>query len=340
MQNFLLLWLISFLTSLLAIFLVIKIFPKINLLDNPKKYGHKRDPVPYPAGLIIPILYFSLIFSYINPENPLFKPFLGFFLASFILLITCFLDDRYNLSPLLRIIIQIIVAIIIISFGIGIEEIRLPFSTNLNLNYGTFDFLWGSIRPLADLIAIFWIVFMINSLNWLDGISGLTSSVSGISVTVLALTAYSYGQIDISIIFSILAIICFTIFIFDLTPPKILLGDSGSMFLGLSLAVFTIIAGGKVATVMIVMFAPLFDAVWTIFRRIIKGTSPFKGDLFHLHHRLFYFLKDKKKVVSFYAFLTAISGIGSIYLETLGKTLVIILLSIFLVFLEIITSKK
>lgn len=320
----------------MGIILVKNLFPLINLMDNPKKYGHDRSPVPYPAGIIIPILYFLLSISY-WPES-MNRALIGFLIASIILSITCFIDDRKGLSPFLRLAIQGLCALIIIASGIGIHEIRIPFGENFSLNSYHIPFLWGTINILADLIAFIWIIFMINSLNWLDGISGITSSVSASSALVLAITAWSYGQSDIAILFIIFAVICATFFIFDLESPKILMGDSGSMFLGLSLAVFTLIAGAKLATLMIIMFAPLFDAVFTIFRRIVSKKSPFKGDLKHLHHRLLDILPSKRHVVLCYATCTAILGVLAIFLGPEGKLILLAILSIVLTIIELKTK--
>ncbi|MBT4937114.1 undecaprenyl/decaprenyl-phosphate alpha-N-acetylglucosaminyl 1-phosphate transferase [Candidatus Peregrinibacteria bacterium] len=330
--------LISAIVTFVAIKIVLFLFPKLWLLDDPQKYGHKRSPVPYPAGIIIPLIFFALCFFLIPQNSHLFHPFLGFACASLLLLITSFIDDRRGLPAFLRLAVQFIVAFVIIASGIGIDEIRAPFGGVIALDTWTINFLGHQFIILADILAILWIVGMINAMNWLDGVSGLTSSVSAISATVLAVVAYFFGQNDMAMIFGVLAVICFVFLFYDIDSPKILMGDSGSMFLGLALAVFTIIAGGKLATALIVMFVPLFDAVWTIARRIYSKQSPFKGDLCHLHHKLISLLKSRKKVVILYASTTAFFGLFSILLETQGKILLLVFLCVSMFFLELYLS--
>ncbi len=296
--------------------------------------------MPYPAGIIIPILFFVITFLFVPLSSNLFRPLIGFLIASIILVIICFIDDKKEISPFFRLIIQFIIALIILASGIGISEIRTPLGEIMNLDFWSFEFLGKTVAPIADFIAVLWIIGMINAMNWLDGVSGLTSSISSVASTILAITAYMFGQHDIALLFGVLAVICLIFFIFDLEKPKILMGDSGAMFLGFALAVFTIIAGGKFAIAMIVMFAPIFDAIWTVSRRLIKGKSPFKGDYGHLHHKLLERIGSRKKVVILYSSLVSIFGFTSLYFETLGKIVIIFILIVFLTVLEIFLHSK
>lgn len=305
-------------------------FPKWGLLDRPQDYGHKRDAVPYPAGVIIPLVFFASAFALIPTDSGLYKPLLGFFCAASLLTLVSFLDDRFKLSPVLRLAIQVVSALIVVGFGIGINEIRSPFGENLLLTLGSFHVFGKTISPIADTLAVLWMVGMMNAMNWLDGVSGLTSSVSSIASFVLALTAFTFGQPDVAMLFAVLGVICLVFFLFDIETPKILMGDSGSMFLGLALAVFTIIAGGKLATAMLVMFVPLFDGVWTIGRRVLAGRSPFQGDLEHLHHHLLKLFPSRRVTVIVYAFFVAVFGFASYFLETQGKAILLGVLTLFL----------
>ena len=319
---------------------VLYFFPRWGLLDNPKKYGHKRSAIAYPAGVIIPLVFFAICFFVLPEESIWQRPFIGFLCASMILLISSFIDDRRGLSALFRLSIQVVVAGIVIASGIGIDEIRAPFGLHIPLDTYQWNILGHHFVLFADVLALIWIIAMINAMNWLDGVSGLTSSVSAISATVLAVVAYFFQQSDMALVFAIFAVICFVFLIFDLYPAKILMGDSGSMFLGFALAVFTIIAGGKIATALVVMFVPLFDAFWTIGRRIYYKKSPFKGDVCHLHHKLLSLFKSSRKVVLFYAGSTAFFGLFSIFLETQGKIILLISLCIVLLLLEIYLEKR
>ncbi|HPO05962.1 MAG TPA: MraY family glycosyltransferase [Candidatus Gracilibacteria bacterium] len=331
---------ITLLASLLAVYLVKYFFPRWGLLDRPQDYGYTRAPVPYPAGILIPLVFFAVVWTVFPMAEALIKPMIGFSIAAGLLLIISFLDDRYKISPLWRLMVQFLAAGIVIAFGVGIDEMR-SFSGELwDLNRWVILLGTHRIVVLADMIALFWMVMLINSMNWLDGVSGLPSSLGTITSLVLAITAYFFGQADIALLFGILTVICAVFFIFDLESPKILMGDSGSMFLGLALAVFTIIAGGKIAALMCVLFAPLFDAIWTIFRRLKAGKKPWQGDLGHLHHKLLKIFPTRRITVLFYAGMTAFFGLGAIFFKTQGKMIWLAGLTIFLVFLEIYLDQK
>lgn len=309
----------------------------MGLLDRPDLYGHDRNPVPYPAGLILPVLFFGIVWGGDFIPQHMQTAFLGYTVASFLLLIVSFIDDRYKISVGIRLFIQILVAIIILASGVSIPEIRSFIGDNISL-LSDVEFFGFHISPLSDMIVFCWILFLMNSMNWLDGVSGLTSSVSFISTFLLALTAYYSGQADMANILLIFASILFIFFLFDIAPAQILMGDSGSMFLGLSLAIFTTIAGGKVITFMIIFFAPLFDTIWTIIRRVLSGNSPFKGDLEHLHHKLARLFQSERKTVIIYMGITFLLGVIAFFLSFWQKIILLFVLicifSVFEIFLQ------
>ncbi|MFH0834526.1 MAG: MraY family glycosyltransferase [Patescibacteria group bacterium] len=290
-MNFLPLGFAFILTAVLTVF-AIKFFPRLGLLDDPKKYGLKRKPIPYFGGLAIFVSFVIAVLLFV----PLSKEVLGLLVGATLLTATAFLDDAFRLPAWLRLVIQIIAAGILVISGLGIDHLTNPFGGSINLaeidwNIGAF---WGGeyhLTLLADLFTVFWVVLLTNSLNWLDGVAGLSSGIAGLAALVIfflaARTGYHY--FDQSAVVALAAIIAggalaFTIFNFP--PPKILLGDSGSMLLGFVLGALAVFSGGKIATAALVLGFPLLDAIWVVLRRILSGQSPFRGDYGHLHHRL------------------------------------------------------
>jgi UDP-GlcNAc:undecaprenyl-phosphate GlcNAc-1-phosphate transferase len=134
---------------------------------------------------------------------------------------------------------------------------------------------------------------------------------------------------------------------FDFYPAKILMGDTGSMFLGYTLAALAIFSGGKMATAFLVMGFPILDAFWVIVRRILNGKSPLKGDLFHFHHRLIYAgLSERSALVVIYS-AAAVFGLMAVFLSSAQKIWAIIglfatmaILGFGIVVLEIEKSRK
>jgi len=336
-QNFFLIFWTIFLT-LFWIFLVQKIFPKIWFLDKPEKFWYSRKSVPYPAWIIIPIIFFLIIFLIF----PITKPLLWFFLASIILVITSFVDDRKWLSPIFRLWIQAISAWIIIFSWIWIDEVLNPFWWVLNLTIWWIEIFWHHFYPIADSLLFFWIIWMTNTMNWIDWISWNTSWIAALSWWLLYFLAISpfVSQFDVAQMFLVFAIITTIFFFFDLETPKILMWDSWSMFLWFAIAVFSVFAWWKMATAMIIMWIPIFDAFYTIFRRLKNWKNPLRWDMKHFHHILLEKWFSRRNSVFIYILLSASFWIPTIFLDTEGKFILLIFLCVFMGFLQVFLRRE
>lgn len=283
--------LLAFVLTLLGVVIALRFFPKLGLLDKPQKYGLKRAPIPYSGGLILFAVFLALVLVFLNLE----KHLVGVLVAAGMIVLMSFLDDRYGLSPFLRLGVQILAAVTVVLSGIGIAAVSNPLGGTIFLDTWQIPLQFGEavyiFTVFADLFTILWIVAMINTMNWLDGIPGLTSGISTIGAGVMFLLAirpnfHYIDQTEAAILAVIVAASAFAFWWFDLHPPKILMGDTGSMFLGFMLAILAIFSGGKIATAFLVMGFPLLDFAWVIARRLLKRQSLFKGDLYHFPHRL------------------------------------------------------
>lgn len=105
-------------------------------------------------------------------------------------------------------------------------------------------------------------------------------------------------------------------------------GYGGGSLAGFMLAVLAILSGGKVATAILVLGVPMMDAVYTIFRRILRGRSPVWGDRGHLHHKLIEFGWGKRRIALFYWLVSAILGTIALRLNSQQKFFTIILLGL------------
>jgi UDP-GlcNAc:undecaprenyl-phosphate/decaprenyl-phosphate GlcNAc-1-phosphate transferase len=160
----------------------------------------------------------------------------------------------------------------------------------------------------------------VNALNWFDGIPGQVSTTSTIGFTLLGCLAYFRNdQPEIALLAFMLAAIALACVLFDFPPPKVLMGDSGSMFFGFMLGLLGVYQGGKVATAFVALGIPLIDAGFVVLRRMSKGKSPFKGDQEHLHHRLLAMGLGKRTIVLMMATISAALGISALFLDTAGK---------------------
>lgn len=313
----------------------LKFFPKFGLMDRPQKYGLKRKPIPYYGGIIIVFVFLLGVFFFVNLDSRL----LGFLSAAVLIAGVSLADDLFGLSPYLRLFVQFLAALILVFSGIGINSISNPFGPAIILDQSSFTFkiedMVYSFSVLGAFFTILWVVGMINTMNFLDGLNGLPSGVAAIAALTMFLLSIRPGlhydpslQVPVATMSIILFACCLAFWFFDFYPAKILMGDTGSMFLGFVLATLAIFSGGKIATAFLVLGFPILDAFWVIMRRIIQKKSPFKGDLKHLHHRLLEVgLSDRKALLLIYA-LCAIFGGIAVFLEGRQKAYAIISMGI------------
>lgn len=324
-----------FCASVLLSSCVLHFFPKWNLLDNPRKYGFSRDPIPYPAGIapILALVFGVLIFFPFSPK------FLGLAVGITLVAGISFWDDRRNLPPLFRLCVHFLAAGIIAFSGIRIEFLGNPFGDAFNLV--------EIFRFLPELITIFWLVAFANVMNWLDGIPGLSAgsaAAAGIFLGILSLTPLVNQPQTASLAF-VFAAATGGFLLFNIPPARMLLGDTGAMSFGFFLAALTVFSGGKMATAFLVLAIPLLDAANVILSRILAGRNPLRGaDKRHLHDRLSAVGLSDREILLFFLIISIALGWLSLQFGTLGKILLALsvaaLFLIFSVILEKILRKK
>lgn len=314
--------------TILSTLIAIRVFPKLGLLDNPKKYGLKRKPIPYPGGILLWIIFVLLALIFFEPTIKL----IGLLFGSGLLVLISFIDDRVSLPAGLRLGVQILVALIMVVAGIGVETITNPFGGYIALDQFQFILKFGdsavTIMAFSGIFTLVWILLIVNTMNWLDGIPGLTSGITFIGCLTLFFLSISdmVNQPETATLALIVAMIALGFWLFDFFPPKILIGDSGSMLFGLLLAVLAIFSGGKIATAFLILGFPIMDAIYVIVHRIYNKQAPWKGGEWdkdrkavHLHHRMLQFgMSERQVLFSIYA-LAGAFGISALFLGTQGK---------------------
>jgi len=345
--NYLIPAVFAFLVTVVLVKMALKFFPKWGLMDRPHKYGLKRDPIPYYGGLVIFLGFLVSVLIFVRLDMPLLFMLSG---ASLIVLVS-FLDDMYGLSPWLRLFIQVLAGLILVFGGIGIKSLSNPLGTVIHLDYIVISVnALYTISVLSALFTVLWVVSVVNTMNFLDGLNGLPSGVAAISSFSLFLLSIRPGihfdassQMPVALMSVILFGVCFAFWMHDFYPAKILMGDTGSMFLGFILATLAIFSGGKVATAFLVMGFPILDAGWVIVRRILQGKAPWQGDLQHLHHRLIDAgLSERKALLLIYLTCIIFGGIA-VLLEGIQKIYaagVLVVLMIIMGFIVVSIQKK
>ena len=339
LQYLLIFW-TSIFISLGLILCFKKIFYHFWILDNPEKYQLKRKPIPYSMGIVLFISFF--IVSYFSVEYS-YKLWLIWVFWFFITTIS-FMDDLISLSPKIRLVIQIIIGAIIWITSIKIGYISNIFGGIINLETYYLTLFEHTIYITPLIFTILWYVFIFNALNWTDVVSGNTGGLSIISFLILFFLGiilfyqddYVGGLINANFIMKITLILVWILlpfWFFDI-KQKILMWDSGTMFLGFMLATLAIIAWGKIATVLVVFGIYSVDAIYVVVRRIINKKSPLKWDFTHLHHRLKDIGLTDKQVLSLVYSLSFFFWLTALFLDKAWKIIVFWIIVVIVIFIN------
>lgn len=327
---------VAFLISFAATPVVIGIAKKINAIDVPKdeRRVHKK-PIPLIGGLAIfyGFLISVLCFCVID------ESVIGIVLGAIVIVITGVIDDKYSLPAKVKLLMQIVAAVIVIAFGIEMRYIENPI-TNGYITLG-----WFSIP-----ITILWIVGVTNAVNLTDGLDGLAAGISTIASLSLLILIMFTENINLAIMTAALAGASFGFIPYNFNPAKIFMGDTGSMFLGYMLACISVQGLMKTYTVIsfampiLVLGLPIFDTVFAIVRRLVTGRSIMSPDRGHLHHRLIDMGFTQRQTVAILYTLTAILCLTALVMflkNTLrGLILVFAVILIIIISFAVLDSKS
>ncbi len=337
---------VSCLVTLLAVPFVIKFAKKIKLMDDPKTHIHPavlhNKPIPRAGGLAIFIGMLVAAFIFVPMDNFVRTIFMG----GLVVVITGILDDKYDLSPYIRFGINILTAGIAVYAGVTVPFITNPFGGILHFTNFQFSLLSQTFH-IGDILAIIWIVWVMNMLNWSKGVDGQMPGIAAISAFVIGIAAFRFLPMEqFSLTTSMISFIvggaALGFLFFNFYPAKIFPGYSATI-LGYFIGILSITSGVKLATAVLVMGVPSVDAAITIIRRILSKKSPFWHDRGHLHHLLLNYGLGHRSIAVFYWVMSLILGIVALSASSRGKLFVIMLVVVVVlgfVFMLRIAGKK
>lgn len=239
------------------------------------------------------------------------------------------IDDWFDLPPGPQFLFQFVLSLVAVATLLWLERFTLPFLGYVELE----TYPWGPWVYIP--LTILWIMGMMNTVNWLDGLDGLAAGVGAILCVVLAVHMHRVGQpsvalLPLALLGAILGFLPYNVF-----PARVFLGSAGAFFLGYALGGLGLIAGGRVATVLLVMGLPIVDVAWQIFDRVRHRRSPTRADRGHLHFRLLRLGLSQRTIVFLYWGFCALFGAlalaisSRIYkllgLATIGAVVIVVL---------------
>ncbi len=321
---------VAFLSALVLTPMAGRLGARWGIVDRPEGRRKHRGAIPRLGGIALYVAFISgLILSWALPDGwlpPRLDPkeltrFTGLLIGTTFVFLAGLVDDRYELAPLPQLVIQGLAGVIAILFLIHIKHVNNPLTDQLLFGPEGFP------TPLVWGVTLFWFAGMMNTVNWLDGLDGLAAGVAAILCAILAWHMYREGQY--SVMLQPLALLGATLgFLpFNFHPARVFMGSSGSYTLGFALAALGIIAGAKVATVLLVMGLPILDVAWLIWRRWRHGHPPSRGARDHLHFRLLdRGLGQRTIVLGYYAFSAGFGALALLLRPRLYKLIALLLL--------------
>ncbi len=296
---------------------------RVEAFDLPDERRVNTSPVPRGGGVAVGAAFLVVTGGLFlaNATVGLWRPIdgitrpdtLALLLGGAAAMLIGLLDDRYDLRARWQFGGQLLVALIPVGLGITVGAIANPFGPGVIRLEG----IWGA------LFVVVWIVGMTNSINFIDGLDGLSSGISLIAAVTLGIISVTGPARE-----PVVAIVCVTLagallgFLrWNFHPASIFIGTSGVMFLGYTLALLSILGSAKVAVALLVLGVPIIDTFYIIVRRISRGRSPFSADRGHIHHRLLDLgLSHRQTVLLIYAICAALGAL-SLFLSGTGQLL-------------------
>lgn len=337
--------------AIAATWLAVRLSHRTGILDRPGSRKVHRKPVAYLGGLgfTLTVLFGTALASMLAPHEALVEWRL--YLACLLGLVAVFLvglwDDVVGMRAWMKLLCQLLVALALWMAGVRVEQISFGLGSTAVLMTPTEGGILATV--LANLpsllITLGWYAALMNAINLIDGLDGLAGGVAMIGSLALGIVAVMGGGAYLTLGMALPMIAaggCLGFLVFNYHPARIFLGDSGSLSIGYTLATGSLLASTKSPALMALLIPmvalglPLFETVFSFFRRAIKGQSPFRADRRHLHHRLLDAGLDQRRVVFVFWYATLYFGVNAVLMargESLLLLVNVIMISIGLVML-------
>ena len=316
MATIILSFLISFIILLIATPVVIKCANRASFIANPTSERWHSKPTALLGGIGI----FIGILAGLLASGVIFEISWGLTAGIILIFLSGLYDDVFNLSPFIKLIIQISAGILVISSGILIGK--------------------GFIAEyIAVPLTIFWIVGITNAMNLLDNMDGLCSGVSGIIAFFLGFIFLINNQLNPAILSFVISGASFGFLVYNFNPAKIFMGDCGSLLLGFSLSVLSLLGSYQMKShvllslsiPLLIMALPIFDTTLVTLNRKIINRPVSQGGKDHSSHRLIALGYSEKQSALILYGITALGGTIAITLNYINVSISLMLIIVSLI---------
>jgi UDP-GlcNAc:undecaprenyl-phosphate GlcNAc-1-phosphate transferase len=259
---------------------------RIGAIDQPRARGLSVRSTPLLGGLAVfgGVLVAMLIWlpAGYHEDAHLWQ---GVMLGAAVITAVGALDDRFDLHPAVKLVGQVIAAVIVVHFGVAVKAITLPF-------VGQLAFPNAGVTNAGPILTVLGLVVMMNVVNFSDGVDGLTAGVCAIIAAAMAIIAFDLDRQQPGVLAALTAGSALGFLIFNFPPASSFMGDSGANLLGLLMGVIAVEAAVKTAAVvsfvlpLILLAVPFLDTTFVVLKRLKYRQPIYRPDNEHFHHRM------------------------------------------------------
>jgi UDP-GlcNAc:undecaprenyl-phosphate GlcNAc-1-phosphate transferase len=290
---------------------------RIGALDRPGPRRVHREPVPSLGGLAFVAAVLGVAWAARALPGPAREltggPLVGLTFASIPILALGIVDDLRGVSAHAKLGVQICAALVLSLFGYGVTAITNPFGGTL--------FAHALNAPLT----VAWVLLVTNAINLIDGLDGLAAGVVAVVSGTLWWVGHVHGDMYVMFLSAILVGATLGFLPFNFPSARVFMGDTGSQFLGLTVAALSLLENRKGTTTLTLLFPivalglPLIDSVTAFGRRVLAGRPVFHADSEHIHHRLLRLGWSPHAAVIALWLVSALLGLAAVMLEPLER---------------------
>ncbi|MHB8241601.1 MAG: glycosyltransferase family 4 protein [Solirubrobacteraceae bacterium] len=283
----------------------------IGAIDEPRDRGLSERPTPLLGGLAIfaGVLVAGLIWlpaSYFKQHN-LWE---GVLVAAGVITLVGAVDDRFELHPAVKLVGQILAAVIVVHYGVAVKAITLPF-------VGRLSFPNAGVTNAGPVLTVIGLVLMMNVVNFSDGVDGLAAGVCVILAATMAVIAFDLSRQQPGVLAALTAGAALGFLLFNFPPASSFMGDCGANLLGLLMGVITVEAAVKTEAVvsfvlpLILLAVPFLDTTFVVLKRLKYKQPIYRPDSEHFHHRMARIGFSSRRTIAYlYAWTLMLAGLA------------------------------
>ena len=326
-------FLIALLLCLMLIPIIRRLSTRMGMISQPRDDRWHSRPVPTLGGIGIFIAFIVSFASVSLVYKSSIEIHWGIIIGATLIFLLGLIDDLKHITPQAKLVGQILITTVVILFG-----------------YGT-DFFSPRIQNpvLAQLLNLFvtymWIIGITNAINLLDNMDGLAAGISLFAACILSYFFWKGDNTGLLILSLALAGSILGFLFYNFPPASIFMGDSGSLFLGFSLALLAIAREPQASNVFAVLgvptlifLIPILDTAMVTITRIMSGKSPIQGGMDHTSHRMVAFgLRERQVVIGLYG-VAIISGVIAAILESIKYWYSLVIVPVLILSFALLTA--